>query len=397
MVKMEEPLQGEDHMQHSYCFSLTELSAPTFDPVNFVQRTSEHVSLEALKADLDRFYKKVESDLLALINRNYTDFVEISSKLEGMDEKLQKVSQPLEHVKSKGVGVLRQTKETLLRLDEMISKLSETQRKKALLSSVLTVDSLLKKAHTILKKIDSSGSNSSKNNKNVDSASALTECKTLKRVAEMAKKAVKSISSNKDFKTSRIAGKLLKQSSTLEKEILKRLEVLVAIEITPDTYDDFYSSKTNNKKGDKPASAQGSKIDFVVLSKCFEVYASIGTNGIRAVATLLKRVIVGPLIDDTITQGRLDGGSRGSCDGLMSIYERLVKFIQDDCLEILVCANRAINASSAADSDAFTKGSDPCYLFLRWCVGADPQCHTNQSKTNFFTRHCLCLSQELQN
>ena len=93
MVKMVEPLQGEDHMQHSYCFSLTELSAPTFDPVAFVQRTSEHVSLEALKADLDRFYKKVESDLLALINRNYTDFVEISSKLEGMDEKLQKVSQ----------------------------------------------------------------------------------------------------------------------------------------------------------------------------------------------------------------------------------------------------------------------------------------------------------------
>ena len=170
MVKMEEPLQGEDHMQHSYCFSLTELSAPTFDPVAFVQRTSEHVSLEALKADLDRFYKKVESDLLALINRNYTDFVEISSKLEGMDEKLHKVSQPLEHVKSKGVGVLRQTKETLLRLDEMISKLSETQRKKAFLSSVLTADSLLKKAHTILKKIDSSGSNSSKYNKNVDSA-----------------------------------------------------------------------------------------------------------------------------------------------------------------------------------------------------------------------------------
>ena len=101
--------------------------------------------MEALKADLDRFYKKVESDLLALINRNYTDFVEISSKLEGMDEKLQKVSQPLEHVKSKGVGVLRQTKETLLRLDEMISKLSETQRKKAFLSSVLTADSLLKR------------------------------------------------------------------------------------------------------------------------------------------------------------------------------------------------------------------------------------------------------------
>ena len=158
--------------------------------------------------------------------------------------------------------------------------------------------------------------------------------------------------------------------------------MLVAIEITPDAYDDFYSDMKNNKKGDKPASAQGSKIDFVVLSKCFEVYASMGTSGIRAVATLLKRIVVDPLIDDTITQGRLDGGSRGSCDGLMSIYERLVKFIQEDCLEILVCANRAINASSATDSNAFTKGSDPCYLFLNG-VGADPQCHTNQSKTNF--------------
>ena len=83
---------------------------------------------------------------------------------------------------------------------------------------------------------------------------------------------------------------MLQQSSTLEKEILKRLEVLVAIEITPDAYDDFYSDMKNNKLGDKPASAQGSKIDFVVLSKCFEVYASMGTSGIRAVATLLKRL-----------------------------------------------------------------------------------------------------------
>ena len=194
----------------------------------------------------------------------------------------------------------------------------------------------------------------------------------------MVKKAVKSISSSEDFKNSRIAVKMLQQSSTLEKEILKRLEVLVAIEITPDAYDDFYSDMKNNKKGDKPASAQGSKIDFVVLSKCFEVYASMGANGIRAVATLLKRVVVDPLIDDTITQGRLDGGSRGSCDGLMSIYERLVKFIQDDCLEILVCANRAINASSATDSNAFAEGSDHV-TFFRWCVGADSQCHTNQS------------------
>ena len=67
MVKMEEPLQGEDHMQHSYCFSLTELSAPTFDPVASVQRTSEHVSLKRLRT-IDSTRK--ESDLLALINRN---------------------------------------------------------------------------------------------------------------------------------------------------------------------------------------------------------------------------------------------------------------------------------------------------------------------------------------
>ena len=364
MVKMEEPLEDDDRMQHSYCFSLSELSSPTFDPVTFVQRTSEHVSLEALKADLDRFYKKVDSDLLALINQNYTDFVEISSKLEGMDEKLQKVSQPLEHVKSKGADVLRQTKETLLRLDEMINKLSKTQRRKAFLSSVLRVDALLKKAHTILKRSDSSNNNDSKYNKNSDTADTLTECKTLKRVADMVKKAVKSVSSNEDFKASKIAGKMLQQSSTLEKEILKRLEVLVAIEITPDTYDEFYSNIKTNEKGDKPAPAQTSKIDFVVLSKCFEVYASIGINGIRAAAALLKQLVVGPIIDDTITQGLLDGGSRGSCDGLMSIYERLVKFVKDDCLEILVCANRAINASSAADNSPISNASDPCYLFL---------------------------------
>ena len=120
-----------DMEQHAYCFNIQELSTPTFDPVTFVKKTSEHVSLEALKVDLERCHKKVEEDLLALINRDYTDFVEISTNLEGMDEKLKKVTIPLENVKTRGYHLLENTKNIFKKLNELINRIEIVQREKA--------------------------------------------------------------------------------------------------------------------------------------------------------------------------------------------------------------------------------------------------------------------------
>ena len=371
-----------DMEQHAYCFNIQELSTSTFDPVTFVKKTSEHVSLEALKVDLERCHKKVEEDLLALINRDYTDFVEISTNLEGMDEKLKKVTIPLENVKTRGYHLLENTKNIFKKLNELINRIEIVQREKAYLSNILKANAMLSKAELILKRSDSNNNNNNDNNNNnsnnfediIDATmndNTLKECKILSRIAELINKVIVTIINNNDCKKSKLAGKMIQRASTVEKEILKRLEVVFGIEITPDDYTSVFikqrESEKDKKKDDgddnnnnnnqmKKTNNIVSKINFNILSQCFQAYASLGMNGMKAATRLLNQTLVTPFIEGVITKGRLDGGTRGSCNGLLTIYEMLRNFIENTCMDIVFCANKAMqiqNNNSLQDFDFF--------------------------------------------
>ena len=86
-----------------YCFDQEEFSHSDFQPVRFVTQISAHVALEALRDDLKRCFQKVDEELMVLINRDYTDFVKISSDLKGLDEKIAKVRAPLESARATGI------------------------------------------------------------------------------------------------------------------------------------------------------------------------------------------------------------------------------------------------------------------------------------------------------
>ena len=42
---------------------------------------------------------------------------------------------------------------------------------------------------------------------------------------------------------------------------------------------------------------------------------------------MVGRLLVQPLLDTTMTRARLDGRSRGSCEGLGSIYTAILEFV----------------------------------------------------------------------
>ena len=43
---------------------------------------------------------------------------------------------------------------------------------------------------------------------------------------------------------------------------------------------------------------------------------------------MIARLVVQPFLDETMTRGRLDGGHRGSCEGLPSIYSSIFSFVE---------------------------------------------------------------------
>lgn len=75
-----------------FCFDLGAFNQPDFDAREFVRSVNEELkdfssnnqsSLEILRNDLKRYGEKLKSQLIDLLNRDYADFISLSSNLMG--------------------------------------------------------------------------------------------------------------------------------------------------------------------------------------------------------------------------------------------------------------------------------------------------------------------------
>lgn len=65
----------------SLCFKEKEFLADNFSVDKFVSRCKDRVSMSNLREDLEVHYKSIQLALIELINRDYADFVSLSSNL----------------------------------------------------------------------------------------------------------------------------------------------------------------------------------------------------------------------------------------------------------------------------------------------------------------------------
>jgi hypothetical protein len=105
--------------------------------------------------------------------------------------------------------------------------------------------------------------------------------------------------------------------SKIEETLLHRLEEEFAIEIAPDT---LYSRR------------HARNADTIRL--CLRTYVLL--NRPRVPEETVARLLTLPFAEELLTRGRLDGGSRGSCKGLSTIFESFLSFISSDCSVLML-------------------------------------------------------------
>ncbi|KAM8818490.1 conserved oligomeric Golgi complex subunit 2 isoform 2-T2 [Rhynchonycteris naso] len=102
------------------CFDKDEFMKEDFDVDHFVSDCRKHVPLEELRDDLELYYKLLKTAMVELINKDYADFVNLSTNLVGMDKALNQLSVPLgqlreEFLRIAGItAMLQQSLEGLL-------------------------------------------------------------------------------------------------------------------------------------------------------------------------------------------------------------------------------------------------------------------------------------------
>ena len=78
-----------------FCFDEEVFSAEPFDAAEFLEDCRARWPMGTIDEDLRQFQKALENQLVAIINEDYTEFLQLSSKLKGVDEAVSSVRAPI--------------------------------------------------------------------------------------------------------------------------------------------------------------------------------------------------------------------------------------------------------------------------------------------------------------
>ncbi|XP_059000046.1 conserved oligomeric Golgi complex subunit 2-like isoform X1 [Mustela lutreola] len=120
----------------SLCFDKDEFMKEDFDVDHFVSDCRKRVQLEELRGDLELYYKLLKIAMVELINKDYADFVNLSTNLVGMDKALNQLSVPLGQLREV-LSFRSSVSEGIRAVDERMCKQEDIRKKKVIVEQIV--------------------------------------------------------------------------------------------------------------------------------------------------------------------------------------------------------------------------------------------------------------------
>ncbi|XP_024842404.1 conserved oligomeric Golgi complex subunit 2 isoform X6 [Bos javanicus] len=250
------------------CFDKDEFMKEDFDVDHFVSDCRKRVQLEALRDDLELYYKLLKTAMVELINKDYADFVNLSTNLS------------LRSSVSEGIRAV----------DERLSKQEDIRKKKICVLRLIQVIRSVEKIEKIL------NSQHSKETSALEASSPLLTGQILERIAtEFNQLQFHAVQSKGlpllDKVRPRIAGITAMLQQSLEGLLLEGL--------------------------------QTSSVD--IIRHCLRTYATIDKT--RDAEALVGQVLVKPYVDEVILEQIVDS----HLSDLQLMYDKLLEFVPHHC------------------------------------------------------------------
>lgn len=272
------------------CFDKDEFLKEDFDVDHFVSDCRKRVQLEELRDDLELYYKLLKTAMVELINKDYADFVNLSTNLVGMDKALNQLSVPLGQLREEVLSLRSSVSEGIRAVDERMSKQEDIRKKKMCVLRLIQVIRSVEKIEKIL------NSQNSKETSALEASSPLLTGQILERIAtEFNQLQFHAVQSKGmpllDKIRPRIAGITAMLQQSLEGLLLEGL--------------------------------QTSNVDIV--RHCLRTYATIDKT--RDAEALVGQVLVKPYIDEVIVEHFVESHP----SGLQMMYDKLLEFVPHHC------------------------------------------------------------------
>eukprot|EP00079_Xenopus_tropicalis_P008432 XP_002931527.2 PREDICTED: conserved oligomeric Golgi complex subunit 2 isoform X2 [Xenopus tropicalis] len=134
----------------SMCFDKDEFMKDGFDVDVFVSECRKRVQLETLRDDLELYYRLLKTAMVELINKDYADFVNLSTNLVGMDKALSQLSVPLGQLREEVLSLKTSVNEVIQAVDSRLAKQEDVRRKKMCVLTMMEVIHSVEKIEKIL-------------------------------------------------------------------------------------------------------------------------------------------------------------------------------------------------------------------------------------------------------
>ncbi|XP_044772402.1 conserved oligomeric Golgi complex subunit 2 isoform X2 [Neomonachus schauinslandi] len=272
------------------CFDKDEFMKEDFDVDHFVSDCRKRVQLEELRGDLELYYKLLKTAMVELINKDYADFVNLSTNLVGMDKALNQLSVPLGQLREEVLSLRSSVSEGIRAVDERMCKQEDIRKKKMCVLRLIQVIRSVEKIEKIL------NSQSSKETSALEASSPLWTGQILERIAtEFNQLQFHAVQSKGmpllDKVRPRIAGITAMLQQSLEGLLLEGL--------------------------------QTSNVD--IIRHCLRTYATIDKT--RDAEALVGQVLVKPYMDEVIVEQIVESHP----NGLQIMYDKLLGFVPHHC------------------------------------------------------------------
>ncbi|XP_045170121.2 conserved oligomeric Golgi complex subunit 2-like [Mercenaria mercenaria] len=134
----------------SLCFDKDEFMKDDFNVDHFVLECRRRVQLEDFRDDLSIYLKILRSAMIELINKDYADFVNLSSNLVGMDKAIGSLTAPLEQLRDEVLNVRKSMDEAILAVEDKLRKRQQIKQGKACIQRLINITESVDKIERLL-------------------------------------------------------------------------------------------------------------------------------------------------------------------------------------------------------------------------------------------------------
>nr|CAD7404247.1 unnamed protein product [Timema cristinae] len=302
------------------CFDKNEFIKKSFSADDFLKSHRKKANLETLRDDLGVYLKVLRSAMIELINKDYADFVNLSSNLIGLDKAINGIQLPLGQLREEVLQVKLSLEEAMGDVSSLLEQRQELRAKKRSLQSLTHVHLSLNKLRELLK-LHSEDKPVLPANLVERAASEYNQLQfNISKCQQHLDTAHKQVTILYKNIYSTYFHFIILQSNTLAQLVaclftgLRQAEKILTL-LTSSLNVMFLENVSVNNSD--------------VIARCLRIYVSL--DKAADVEALFRKEVVAPVLCDVISEVSLNSDPRG----VQGVYSRVVAFLEMHMKELL--------------------------------------------------------------